>query len=357
MREERIDKVLDIIKEKDVDACLLKGMENIFYLTGFRGSEGALLVTRGDVVLMTDGRYTTYASEAIKGVKIEELRPKRNTLGELCERYGLRRLGFDSYHTTYFIYNRWRETVPNIELVPLDVEIENIRGCKDPEEVNAIEKAIRIATNAFMDVYETVHPGRTEKDVARDLEYAMRSRGADGPSFSTIVASGARAALPHAEPSEKEIMPGETVIIDFGAQIDGYCSDETCTLLMGEASDEMQRVFTVVNDARKLALGKAKAGMSVRDLDLIVRGFIDDAGYGDYFSHGTGHGIGIAVHEAPSINSSGEGILEENMVLTIEPGIYIPNRGGVRLEDMVLVTAYGAQILTKIDKDMLKVRV
>ncbi len=345
------------MRQKTLDACLLKGMDNIFYLSGFRGSEGALLVTKGDVVLMTDGRYTTYAREVTKGIRIEELKPRQNTLAELCSRYGIGKIGFDSLYTSYFIYKRWSETNPAVEFVPLGMEIEDIRRRKEPEEIDAVSRAIRIATDAFMETYDLIRPGVTEKKVACELEHSMRAHGADAPSFSTIVASGARAALPHAEPSSKEIRAGETVIIDFGVQVDGYCSDETCTVLVGDVNDEMERIFAVVNEARKLALGKIKAGMAVKDLDTIVRAVIEDAGYGDYFNHGTGHGVGIAVHEAPSINSSGEGIFEEQMIVTIEPGIYLPNRGGVRLEDMVLVTEDGARVLTEIQKELLTVRV
>jgi Xaa-Pro aminopeptidase len=181
----------------------------------------------------------------------------------------------------------------------------------------------------------------------------MRRLGADGPAFQTIVASGPRAALPHAEPSDKSVTDGEAIIIDFGAQVNGYCSDETCTVSVGEVKGKVQEIFTVVDDARKLALKTVKAGMSIKELDTLVRGYIEEKGYGDFFRHGVGHGVGIAVHEAPAISSVSQGILEENMVVTIEPGIYLPNIGGVRLEDMVLITKENAQVLTHIRKDIL----
>jgi Xaa-Pro aminopeptidase len=181
--------------------------------------------------------------------------------------------------------------------------------------------------------------------------------GADCPSFDTIVASGPRAALPHAVPTNRKIKDGETIIMDFGSRVDGYCSDETCTVSVGEVNGKIKEIFKIVNDARELGLEKAKAGMSVKELDMIVRGFIDNAGYGGFFGHGVGHGVGIAVHEAPSINSTGEGILEENMVITIEPGIYLPTVGGVRLEDMLLITSTGSKVLTNIRKEMLNISV
>jgi Xaa-Pro aminopeptidase len=356
MRENRVEKVLALLSKMELDACLLKGMDNIFYLTGFRGSEGTLLVTRGDVFLMTDFRYITYAQEVTHGIKIVELRDKKNILGEICNQYGIRKIGFDSLHTPFFTYKKWLEAVESVEFVPLDSIIEEIRKNKEPEEIDRIIEAIEIATKAFTEVFGGIHPGQTEKEVANNLDYAMRQLGAEGPSFQTIVASGPRAALPHAEPTDKRIREGEMVIIDFGAQANGYCSDETCTLSIGEVNGKMHDIYTIVNNAKQLALDKIKVGKPIKEVDMMVRGYIEEAGYGDFFRHGTGHGVGIAVHEAPAINSTGEGLLEEGMVITIEPGIYIPNLGGVRLEDMVLITADAPRVLTSIRKDMLNIK-
>ena len=356
MRENRVEKVLALLSKMELDACLLKGMDNIFYLTGFRGSEGTLLVTRGDVFLMTDFRYITHAQEVTHGIKIVELRDKKNILEEICNQYGIRKIGFDSLHTPFFAYKKWSETAESVEFVPLDNTIEEIRKNKEPEEIDKIISAIEIATKAFTEVFGGIHPGQTEKEVANNLDYAMRRLGAEGPSFQTIVASGPRAALPHAEPTDKQIQEGEMVIIDFGAQANGYCSDETCTLSIGEVNGKMHDIYTIVNNAKQFALDKIKVGKPIKEVDMIVRGYIEEAGYGDFFRHGTGHGVGIAVHEAPAINSAGEGLLEEGMVITIEPGIYIPNLGGVRLEDMLLITADAPRVLTRIRKDMLNIK-
>ena len=356
MRENRVEKVLALLSKMELDACLLKGMDNIFYLTGFRGSEGTLLVTRGDVFLMTDFRYITHAQEVTHGIKIVELRDKKNILEEICNQYGIRKIGFDSLHTPFFAYKKWSETAESVEFVPLDNTIEEIRKNKEPEEIDKIISAIEIATKAFTEVFGGIHPGQTEKEVANHLDYAMRRLGAEGPSFQTIVASGPRAALPHAEPTDKQIQEGEMVIIDFGAQANGYCSDETCTLSIGEVNGKMHDIYTIVNNAKQFALDKIKVGKPIKEVDMIVRGYIEEAGYGDFFRHGTGHGVGIAVHEAPAINSTGEGLLEEGMVITIEPGIYIPNLGGVRLEDMLLITADAPRVLTHIRKDMLNIK-
>lgn len=354
-RTARIEKVLAILQELDIDACALRGMENIYYLTGFRGSEGTLVITKGDILLLTDFRYITHAKEVTSGLRIVEIRQRNGGLPEICKNYNIKRMGFDSFHMAYNIYKAWETSLPGIELVPMEYIIEEIRKIKEPEEIAAIMKAIRIATDAFTETLGKIVPGRTEKQIANDLDYAMRGMGADCPSFQTIVASGYRAALPHAEPSDKKIASGEAIIIDFGAQVDGYCSDETCTVLAGEPGEKIREIYAIVDDARKLALKSARAGMPIKSLDGLVRGYIEERGYGDFFRHGVGHGVGIAVHESPTINSLSEGILEENMILTIEPGIYLPNIGGVRLEDMVLVTAERAQILTHIRKDPMTV--
>jgi Xaa-Pro aminopeptidase len=357
MRENRVEKVLALLRMTDLDACLVKGMDNIYYLSGFRGSEGTLLITKGDVYLLTDFRYITYAQEVTQGIKIIEVRDKKNILGEICSHHGIQKIGFDSIHTPFSVYKKWSEALDGIHLVPLENPVEEIRKIKEPEEIDKIVKAIDVATKAFAEIFEKIRPGQTEKDIANDLEYTMRRFGAEGPSFPTIVASGPRAALPHAEPSDKEIQSGEMVIIDFGAQVNGYCSDETCTLSIGEVNGKMQDIYTVVSNAKKLALERTRVGVPIKEVDMMVRGSIDEAGYGEFFRHGTGHGVGIAVHETPSINSTSDGILEEGMVITIEPGIYLPNIGGVRLEDMVLITADSPRLLTRIRKDELHIKV
>ncbi len=353
-RQARIERVQGLLEEAGLDGCVLKGMDNIFYLTGFRGSEGSLFVTRGDVVLVVDFRYITHAREVTRDIHIEEVRPKRDAVYDLCTKYRISKLGFDGSHVAYNVFKSWAENLVGISLVPMNNAIEEIRRAKEPEEIAAIMAAIDAATRAFTDVLDLVKPGSTEKEIADELDHAMRKRGAQGPSFETIVASGPRGALPHAEPSDRKLEEGETVIIDYGAAVAGYCSDETVTVCLGEIPDKLSEIYTIVNDARKLGIEKARAGMSIAQLDSIVRGYIEERGYGDFFRHGLGHGVGIAVHEAPGINSVARGVLEENMVVTIEPGIYLPNIGGVRLEDMVLITEDSPRVLTHIRKDMLR---
>jgi Xaa-Pro aminopeptidase len=355
MREKRLSRVHEILEQKGLHACILRGMDNIFYLTGFRGSEGTAVVTRGDVVLMTDSRYTTYARETVRDCTVIETKGKDQGLPEVFRRYGIGRAGFDSYYTAYQVYHLWKSVLPEVEFVPLENDIEAIRRCKEPDEILAIRKAITIATDAFAAIVEKIAAGRTEKEIAVELDYTMLRLGADRPSFDTIVASGPRAALPHGQPTDRVLQPGEAVIIDYGCQADGYCSDETVTLSVGKPDGQIREICDIVREALQKGGQAVKSGLPVRELDMIVRGSIEDRGYGDYFRHGTGHGVGVAVHEAPAVTAKTDGLLEENMVITIEPGIYLPNVGGVRLENMLLVTERGGEALTRLKKDLMEV--
>lgn len=352
MSAERIKRAREIISKYGLDAILVKGPENIFYFSGFRGSEALLIITGGDVILITDFRYITYAKEELRGITVIERKRDEYPLLEVVKNYGLKRLGFDSLNTSYALFSEWQEKLKGSEFFPLKWELEEIRKCKEPEEIDKIRKAIKIAEEAFTEVYEFIRPGKTEKEIASELDFAMMRRGADKPSFETIVASGERAALPHAKPSEKKIKEGEVVIVDFGAQYDGYCSDETCTIFLGKPSALLKEIHEVVYEARKKALDNIFSGTPAKKIDDIVRGYIEEKGYGTYFRHSTGHGVGLSVHELPQINETSECVLEENMIITIEPGIYIPGLGGVRLEDMVLVGQGYSTILTGIRKDL-----
>lgn len=330
-------------------------MDNIFYLTGFRGSEGTAVVTRGDVILVTDSRYTTYAKEVAEGCTVVETKGRDQVLPDVFQRYGIAKTGFDSSHVTFQLYRYWKSIAPGIDFVPLENDLEEIRRCKEPDEILAIKKAIKIATDAFAAVIERITEGRSEKEIAIDLDYTMLRLGADRPAFDTIVASGPRAALPHGQPTDKLLQAGEPVIIDYGCQVGGYCCDETVTLSVGKPGEQIREICDVVREAQERGCQAVKAGTPVKDIDMIVRGFIEEKGYGKYFGHGTGHGVGIAVHEAPAVTSKTDGPLEANMVVTIEPGIYIPDVGGVRLESMVLVTEHGSETLTHLKKDLIEV--
>ncbi|MCX7858119.1 MAG: Xaa-Pro peptidase family protein [Deltaproteobacteria bacterium] len=352
MKSERLEKIKHLIHRYELDAILIKSLENIFYLSGFRGSDGLLVVTRGDVILITDFRYITYAKEATEGVVIMERKKDLYPLSTIVRDYDLKRVGFESLYTPYALYQEWQDKLKECEFFPLRSEIDEVRRSKEPDEVDKIRNAVRIAEEAFMEVYEGIRPGKSEKEIAAELDFAMIRRGAEKPSFDTIVAAGERSALPHAKPSNRKIKEGDVVIVDFGAQYEGYCSDETCTIFVGNPPNLLWEIHEIVYEAKQRALDAISVGIPLKKIDSIVRGYIEEKGYGSYFGHGTGHGIGINVHELPQINETAEGVFEENMVVTIEPGIYIPNVGGVRLEDMVLVREGYSTVLTGIRKDL-----
>lgn len=355
MQETRRRSVVSVVDRLALDALLIRGMQNIFYLTGFKGSEGSLLVTKGDCVLMTDSRYILHALDVADGITVLETQENDGTLASLSGRYGIHRLGFDCLHTSYRMYQRYTEMLPGLELVPVVNELEEIRRCKDASEIARMRRGLEIHTQAFNRTFEKMGIGSTERQIANELDYIMRALGAEGPAFETIVASGPRAALPHARPTDRAFQEGDVIIIDFGCLFDGYNTDETVTLCVGEPGQELSNVHAVVNEARRKGIEGARAGVPVRDVDAVVRGYIEECGYGDYFRHGTGHGVGVDVHETPAVTPRAEGVLEENMVLTIEPGIYLPHVGGVRLEDMIVIREGRAEVLTSLRKDLLNI--
>src|SRR3972149_6066034 len=304
----------DVMRAAQCDAILITGIENIRYLTGFTGSSGVLLITDNGGIFFTDSRYTEQACKEAKGKVKKELK--------------------------------------GVKLVPLKDRLTLLRGVKSKGELRLISGAVDIAYKAFEKLLPSVKPGKREEDLAIELEYLMRKGGAEGLSFDVIVASGVRSALPHGKASDKLLKIGDPVVIDFGARYKGYHSDETVTLFIGKASERLARVYPTVKEAHDRAIDAVRPGVRFSDIDKAARDFIDRAGYCKSFGHGTGHGVGLNVHEGPSISPNSKGVAEEGMVFTIEPGIYIPKVGGVRIEDMVVVTRDGCRVLTRIPKEM-----
>lgn len=348
-RARRLRERLDVFS---VDALLILTLENVRYLSGFTGSAGALLVNRTGGYFITDSRYTTQAASEVAGFEIKCYRDKVGGLIEIIKEEGLKRIGFEPEGMTYGCYWSLSSARPEVELVPVKKELENLRLVKEEEEVESIRRAIEIADTAYQEVVKKIAPGQREREVALELEHAMRKAGGDALSFDVIVASGPRAALPHGKASHKTIEEGELVIIDFGISYQGYFSDETHTVAVSRADEKQKEVFQVVKEAHDLALAAVKPGVKYEEIDRAARDYIKRAGYGDYFGHGTGHGIGLAIHEPPGIRPGVEGVAEEGMVFTIEPGIYIPGWGGVRLEDVVLVTEKDGQVLSTLPKEL-----
>ncbi len=347
---DRLSRVRKRLLNSEVDALLFLDMRNIRYLTGFTGSDGALLVEREQAVLLVDGRYITQARGQARQAKISEYRIKLEAIAECMEKDGIKAAGFEATAISYEDYVQLKEKIPQIVLVPKSDD-GGLRSIKDAGEVNLIREACAIASRTLTELLAGIKPGIGERDIALELEYRMRQNGAEGVSFPTICASGANAALPHASPGTRKLMAGDAVVIDFGAVYEGYHSDETYTFFLGSASSRQRELYGIVKEAHDRAIGATKAGVPCSDIDRIARDHLEAAGVGKFFSHGTGHGVGLDVHEPPRIAAPSKAILEAGMVVTIEPGVYLPGEWGIRIEDTVLVNKDDCEVLTKIPKD------
>ncbi len=353
MRAKRLRMLLDSLDE--ADGFLITSLPNIYWLTGFSGSAGTALVTSQRKVFITDFRYKEQSAQEVEGWEIviaeKRLFDELPKLGIFTDGF---KLGFEAEHLTYYGYQRLQEVLPGADLIPCRGKVEGLKSVKDEEEIQRMREAARIADEAFQETLNLIHPGVREKEMATELDYQMKKKGAEKPSFETIVASGWRAALPHGLASEKEIRAGEMVIIDFGASYQGYCSDCTRTIFLGEPDEKQKGIYQLVHRAQKAGLERARAGVKASELDGISRKVIEEAGYGSNFGHSLGHGVGISVHEEPRVSAQSETVLKEGMVITIEPGVYIPNWGGIRIEDMVVIRRDGPEILTNLSKDLVQ---
>lgn len=337
-----------------LDGVLLWSPENIRYLSGFTGDDGVLLYTNEERILLSDGRFEEQAKQEIRNSSFKRYRNKIDGLAQCLRSLRLRRLGLETQAIPYESYRRLKEKLPRMTFIPLATELADLRVRKSLEEVEKIREAIRIATQGFGDCFSRFRPGIREKMAAGYLEYRMKVRGGEKPSFPTIVASGARAALPHGEASAKKMGKRETVVVDFGTCYKGYHSDETKTLILGPPTREQKKIYELVRKAQEKAIREIRPGVSLRRIDAVAREVITRAGYGKFFGHGLGHGIGLAVHEAPSLSPRGKGRVEEGMIFSVEPGIYIPGWGGVRLEDLIWVRGRRGEILTILPKKLEK---
>lgn len=349
-RRSRLNRFFD---EYSLDAILVTDLKNVRYLCSFSGSDGALLVTRSGAVFLCDSRYTVQAGDEVQGAEIRECKIRLDTLAEIAEEKGIRRLGFETAHTTVNDHNKLAQKLTAVQLIEVGPVFDDIRSCKDLVEAESLKVVANLASRALLNVLQQVRPGISEAYIALELELEMRRLGADGRAFDFIVASGARGAMPHARSSNKVIATGELITIDFGAIKDGYHSDETVTVSCGEPGDRAKELHRIVKEAHDLAITAVTPGISCKNLDAIARNYIAEHGYGEYFGHGLGHGVGLDIHEKPTVSPRSEAFLEVGMVFTVEPGIYIPGFGGVRIEDTLLVTADGYEILTSADKRLL----
>jgi Xaa-Pro aminopeptidase len=335
----------------ETEALLILGEKNIRYLTGFTGGDGALMAGPDWLTLLVDGRYATQARAEARGAEIFEFRKRADGVMAVARRHGARSIGFESSVLTVSEYLRLKESLPEVSFLSLPLGFEFLRAVKDEAEIDRIREAARIAGEALAGLREMIRPGVREDEIALELEYRMRRGGAEQVSFETIVAAGANSALPHATPGRRAIADGDCVMIDYGAVCGGYHSDETCTFVVGRASERQREVYRLVLEAHDRAIGAIREGVSCGEIDRIARSHLDAAGLGGSFSHGAGHGVGLDVHEAPRLAAGREETLRAGMVVTVEPGVYLPGVWGIRIEDTVLVTEKGCEILTRTAKD------
>ena len=338
------------------DGLLIGSSPNRRYLSGFRGSAGWLLITASEACLAVDFRYVEQAKQEAAGFEILHISGDLPAwLPGLVAKLGITKLGVESDHITYSIYQAISQLSKTAKhpftLWPVKNFVESLRMVKDEDELMAIQKACKIADDAIQSLALRLEAGLSEKQIAWNLETLLRLYGSETLPFEIIVASGPNAALPHAQPSGRTISEGETVIIDFGARCGGYCSDMTRTFMIGEQTEKFNTVYNIVLGAQMTALSVIEKGMSARTADALVRDMIDRAGYGEFFGHGLGHGTGLETHEAPRIGTMSDDILQENMAFTIEPGIYLPGWGGVRIEDTVTITGGILRTLTHASKN------
>jgi Xaa-Pro aminopeptidase len=349
----RADRVQRRLAARGLDALLVTGAANVRYLTGFTGSAGYAVVGEGVRRFVTDFRYVERARAEVPDFDREQ--GPRELLGALADGWpaGAVRLGFDDGDVTVRVHRRLRETLPErVELVAAGGVVEEERAVKEPGEIERIRAAAALVDELYGWVRERGLVGRTERDVAVALEHRMRELGADGPSFPSIVASAEHGALPHAEPRDVAIAPDTLVTLDIGARLDGYCSDCTRTWATGTPPDELAEAYALVLRAQLAGLAAVRPGPEGREVDAVARGIIEDAGHGEHFGHGLGHGVGIEVHEAPRLGGGSEIALAAGHVVTVEPGVYLPGVGGVRIEDLVVVTQDGADVLSGTPKDL-----
>lgn len=352
-----IKKLQSLLKEKGNNYCaLIISPENRRYFTGFESSDGFLLVSPERSVFITDGRYIEAAENKITDCEVKLLGKTYPQISEfLCE-MNCKHLLVESTRMTVSTYNSLKGVLKNTSISTdstLDSLINAIRSIKNETEIEDIIKAQRISEDAFQHILKFIKTGVTEKEIALELDFFMLRNGGEGLSFETIAVSGKNSSMPHGVPSDKKIENGDFITMDFGTIINGYHSDMTRTVAVGFATDEMKNIYNTVLKAQQNCLDNIKAGLSCKDGDMFARKIINDAGYGKYFTHSTGHGVGVEIHEFPNLSPASDSILKVGNLVTVEPGIYIPGKFGVRIEDMVIITQNGCRNLTNAPKELI----
>lgn len=349
----RIFKLRETLADLSLDAALITSPANVFYLSGFTGyGDGKLFITQEDAAIITDFRYEIQAAEQCPDYQVEIINSLRDeAFVSLFRKANVQAVGIEDGDLSYRQFLQYAERLDFCRLISMKDTVDLLRVVKDTTEIAIIAEACKIASDALRETLPYIRPGTAELDIACELEYRMRKLGASGPSFDTIVASGKRSAMPHGVASDKKIENSDPITIDFGACYKGYCSDMTRTFFVGQPSREMLKIYEIVRQAQQAALSSYQEGMPAAQLDYIARSCIAEQGYGNAFGHSLGHGVGVKIHEAPTVSSSSVFVLEQNMVFSVEPGIYVEALGGVRIEDLVTAGKGGLEILTDFSKD------
>ncbi len=350
---ERLNKFRKLIEQNNVDAMIITNPLNRYYLSGFDGTAGVLLIGLDKAYLVTDFRYVAQA--AAQAPQFTVLRWKDDLykwLAPLIKDGGWMKLGFESKHVVYSVYGEMKDKL-SVELIPLDEAAEKLRIIKSDAELDILRRGAKMTDRAFDFVRSLIRPGMSEKELALELEIFLLKQGADETSFRFIVASGKRGAMPHGTASEKIMSDGELVTIDFGAVFERYVTDMTRTVALGSIDERGREIYGIVLKAQEKSAAAVKPGLQCSEVDAAARKIISEAGYGSYFGHGLGHGVGLEAHEQPVLNPRSKTVLKPGMVATVEPGIYLPDWGGVRIEDMVCVTDNGPEILTKSPRELI----
>lgn len=350
---EKLQKLRSAFANSGIDGILITSEYNRRYIANFTGTAGVVLISEEKAVFITDFRYMEQAAKECVGFEIVQHKGSiQHEVSEQVKALGIRKLGFEQDHLTFGAFKAY-EKIVEASMLPISNIIEKLRLIKTSREIKILKEAADIADAAFTHILHFIRPGIRELEVSNELEFFMRSAGATSSSFDIIVASGYRSALPHGVASDKIIEKGDFVTLDFGAYYKGYASDITRTIAVGEPQDKLKEIYQIVLDAQVKGLEGIKPGMSGKEADALTRDYITEKGYGEYFGHSTGHGIGLEIHEGPTLSSKSEIILEPGMVVTVEPGIYISGLGGVRIEDDTVITKDGNERLTHSTKELL----
>ena len=350
-----IEKYQSLLETGEVDALLLTSVYNRLYAAQYRVAEGVAVVTREGAYYFTDSRYIEAAEKNLKGFTVRMTHPGSSEIERINEVIGehtIKKLGFEESDMTYGDYLRYNEALHAV-LVPMQAKIDAFRATKEPWEIELMRKAQAITDQTFSELCKIIQAGMTEKELEAELLYRLYKHGAEGPSFDPIVVSGPNTSLPHGVPGERKLEFGDFITMDFGCIYGGYCSDMTRTVALGFVSEEMDKVYKTVLKAQLAGIASTKAGVAGRDIDGTARKVIADAGYGDYFGHGYGHSLGILIHEAPNANTRNDQPMPAGAVVSAEPGIYLPGKFGVRIEDVTVITETGCEVLTKSPKNLI----